>query len=169
MAQFGQDLASRNTVAAPAIGDDAPWLVFEAGQQALEDMLGCSGISARLYRDVEHHTVLVHGSPELIQLAAYPQEYLIHVSGAAGPRPQARLAGEVAPELQASLADACVCDSDAPLGGDEFHVPQAQAEDVVQPCSTADHLGREAVSGVGGAAGRHPTSLAQSLRFDQRS
>jgi hypothetical protein len=41
-------------------------------------------------------------------------------------------------------------DGDASLGEDQFYIPQAQAEHVVQPHSVADDLCREAVSRISG-------------------
>jgi hypothetical protein len=40
-------------------------------------------------------------------------------------------------------------DENALPGQDQLDVAQAQAEDVIQPDSVADDLGREAVSGIG--------------------
>ena len=59
----GQHFALRYAVAAQAVGDDLPWLVFQAGQQALEKALGSRGIPPLLDQDVEHDTVLVHRAP----------------------------------------------------------------------------------------------------------
>src|SRR5437763_8527476 len=83
------------------------------------------------------------------------QEHLIEVPGVARLRPAlTELAGEVGAELEAPLSDALVADGDAPLGQDELHLAQAQAEDVVEPHSVADDLGWEAGCGVGGGVGR---------------
>jgi hypothetical protein len=54
-------------------------------------------------------------------------------------------------------------DGDAPLGEDQLEVSEAQAEEVVQRDDVADDLGREAVAGIGGGLGRHPTFLPQPL------
>jgi hypothetical protein len=55
---------------------------------------------------------------------------------------------EVGAELEAPPAHALVAGRDAPLGQDELHLAQAQAEDVIEPHGVADDLGREAVFGV---------------------
>jgi hypothetical protein len=63
-----------------------------------------------------------------------PQEHLVHVPGVARPRSApAKLAGEVGPELEAPLSDGLVADDDTPLGQDQLHVPEAQAEHVIEP------------------------------------
>ena len=64
MPDVGQDLAMRNTVAAQAVGDKAPRLVLQPVQKSLEKALGCGGISAILYENIEHDPMLVHCSPE---------------------------------------------------------------------------------------------------------
>jgi hypothetical protein len=38
---------------------------------------------------------------------------------------------------------------DAPLGEDQLHIPQAEAEHVIEPHRVADDLSREAVPRVG--------------------
>jgi hypothetical protein len=43
-----------------------------------------------------------------------------------------------------------VGDRDPALGQDQLDIPQAEAEDVMEPYGVADDLGGEAVSGVGG-------------------
>jgi hypothetical protein len=135
----------------------------------LKKPLGGGGVPAALHQDVEHDAVLVHRTPEVVQHAVDAQIHLIEVPGVARPRPPpAELAGEVGPEPEAPLPDALVGDADAPLGQDQLHVAQAQAEDVVEPYCMADDLGREAVAGVGGGLGRHPASIAQPARSGQK-
>src|SRR3712207_8171804 len=93
-------------------------------------------------QDVEHHAVLVHRAPEVMQRAVDPQVRLIQVPGVARPRPSpTQLGGEVGPKPEAPLPDALVSDVDAALGEDEFHVAQAQAEDMVESDSVADDAG----------------------------
>ena len=95
--------------------------------------------------------MLVHRAPEVEQLAVDLQEDLVQVPGVARLRPSpTQPAGELAAELQAPLPDALVADDDAPLGEDQLDVSEAQAEEVLQPDSVADDLGREAVPRVGG-------------------
>src|SRR5215217_3436159 len=114
-------------------------------------------------------TVLVHRTPEVVQFTIDFQEHLIEVPGVARlGSPPAELTGEVSPELQAPLSYALVADRDAPLGQEQFHLSEAQAEDVIQPDGVADDLGWEAVSGVGGGLAGHRGSMPQPLCFGQR-
>src|SRR5215212_4370852 len=106
---------------------------------------------------------------EVVQLATDADEHLIQVPGVARPRsPSTELAGEVAAELEAPLSDALVGHGHAPLGEDQLHIPQAEAEHVIEPHRVADDLSREAMPGVGGGIGRHPASLAEPSHSGQR-
>lgn len=80
-----QHLAPRGTVAPQPVGDDASRLVFQAGEQALEEPLRSRGIPAILHEDVEHHTMLVHRAPEIMQYAIDPQVHLVKVPGYSRP------------------------------------------------------------------------------------
>jgi hypothetical protein len=60
----GQYLALRNTETTQAIGHEAPGLVLEASEQALEETLGGSGVPPIPDKDVEHDAVLVDRAPE---------------------------------------------------------------------------------------------------------
>jgi hypothetical protein len=84
-----------------------------------------------------------------MELAIDLQEHLIEVPSVAwlGPAP-AELASEIGAELEAPLPYALVSDRDASFGQEQFHVAQAQAEDMVEPDRVADDLGQEAVSGL---------------------
>jgi hypothetical protein len=72
-------------------------------------------------------------------------------------------------QLEAPLPNALVADDVAPFGQNEFHITEAQAADVIQPNSVADDLGREAVPGVGGGLGRHPTIFGPAASFRPES
>src|SRR5215210_4157687 len=166
MPHLGQNLALRHSVALQPIGHDAPGLVLQTSEQALEEPLCRGGVPAVLDEDVEHNTVLVHRAPEVIQLAIDLQEHLIEVPSVARLGPAlTELSGEVGAELEAPLPDALMADDDASLGQDKLHLAQAQAEHVVQPDGIADDLGWEAVSGVGDGLGHYLAILPQSLRY----
>ena len=59
-----------------------------------------------------------------------------------------------------------MANGDAPFGEDQLNIPEAQAEDVVEPDGVADDLGWEAVAWEGGGLGRHLAILAQPCRSD---
>ena len=119
----------RNAVAAQAVGDEALWLVLQPSEQAPEEAFGGRGIPPVLNQDVEHHTVRVDRAPEVVHLAIDFQEHLIEVPSVARLRPPpAELASEIGAELEAPLPYALVSDRDAPLGQEQFNVPETQAE-----------------------------------------
>ena len=85
-----------------------------------------------------------------MQHAVYAQKHLIKVPGIARLRPAAsKPVGELRTELAAPAPDALVRDGDAPLRQDQLHVPQAQAEHMIELDRVADDLRREAVSRIG--------------------
>jgi hypothetical protein len=123
---FGQQFALGHTVAAQAIGHEAPRLVLQASEQAFEEPLRSTDIATILDQDVEHDAVLVHRAPEIVQLAIDLQEYLIQVPGVAwlGPT-SAKLPGKVGAEGEAPRPNALVSDGDTPLGQDQLDVSEA--------------------------------------------
>jgi hypothetical protein len=134
-----QHLASCCAVAAQAVGHDAPRSELETGQQPLEQPLGGTRIPTVLHQDVEHGTVLVHRSPKVAQLAVDPEEDLVQVSNVPRRRAApAELTGELNTKPPAPLPDTLVRDGNTALGQDQLHVPQAQAEDMIQPDCVAD-------------------------------
>ena len=121
--------------------------ILQALQQALEETLRRARIAAALHQDIEYDPVLVNGAPQEVQLARDPNEHFIEVPFVAWPgSPPPHLVGEACAELQTPLPDALVRDNDTSFSQQQFNVPKAQAEYVVQPDRVADQLGREAVA-----------------------
>jgi hypothetical protein len=83
----------RRTVAAQAIGDNLPRLVPQPGQQALEEAFGGRGIPPVLDEEAEHHAVLVHRAPEIVQNAIDPQVNLILSLNSAARLPETVMTG----------------------------------------------------------------------------
>jgi hypothetical protein len=103
-------------------------------QQALEETLGGRGVSTILYQNVEYHSVLVDCAPQIVQHATDADEHLIKMLGIAGLRSSpTQPLGEVGTKLQAPMPDALMGHHDAAFGEDQFDVPQAETEDVIQP------------------------------------
>jgi hypothetical protein len=134
MPYLRQHLPLRRGVAAQSVGDEALRLVFEAGEQALEEALGCRGVPAVLDQDIEHHPAPVDGAPEVVQFTPDAQQNLVEVPGVARPWPPApQPRREVLAELQASAPDALVRDGDAAFRQDELDNSQAE------PMSDVEH------------------------------
>src|SRR4051812_16010426 len=96
MPHIRQNLSLPGAVAAQAIRDDLARLVLEADQQTLEEPLGGGGIATHLDENVEHDTVLVHGAPEMEELADDRQVHLI-LSANSGRRRQSYETGHPRP------------------------------------------------------------------------
>jgi hypothetical protein len=77
MPDLWQHFALRYAVALQPVSDQPTRLVLEACEQAPEEPLGCTSVPPILNEDVQHHAVLVHRSPEVIQHAIDTQKYLI--------------------------------------------------------------------------------------------
>ena len=162
MPDIGQNGAVSNAVAAQAVGDEASRLVAQPAQQSLEEALGSRPTPPALHKDVQHHPVLVHCAPEIMQHAIDPNEHLVEVPCVPGPgSPPPEPSGEVRTKLPAPVSDALVGDEHAALGQDQLDIPQTEAEYVIQLGGVADDLGREAMPRIrGGRRWRHPVSLA---------
>ena len=81
--------------------------------------------------------------------------------------PPPHLVGEARTELQTPLPDALVRDDHTAFAQQQFDVPKAQTEYVVQPDRVADQLSREAVAIVWVGWFSHPTILTRAPLADQ--
>ncbi len=170
MPHTGQDLTLRDPIAAEPIRDNLARFVLEARQQTLEEAFGGRGIAPLLHQDVEHDTVLIHGAPEIEEFAVDLQINLIQVPSVTRPRRTlAEFGCELGAEAEALTANTLEADQHAALGQDQLDIEQAQTERVVEPGGMVNDLGREAIAGVGGGLGRHPTSLVSPAHSGQRS
>src|ERR687886_287547 len=152
MLDAGQDLALRGSIRSELVGHDHSGHIAQALEQLLEEALRCLGIAPALNQDVEDLAILVHGTPEIVHLAADADEDLVQMPLVARPRsPPAQLIGEGLAELEAPATDALVGDDDAALGQDQLDITQAEAEDVVQPVGMGDDLPESGGDGAGRA------------------
>jgi hypothetical protein len=71
-----EQLTFRHTVAPQFVGNRDTRHIPQALQQPLEEALGCSGIAAALYQDIEYDAVLVDRPSEIMQYTADPDEHL---------------------------------------------------------------------------------------------
>src|SRR5919206_1535783 len=127
MLDTGQDLALRGSIRSELVGHDHSGHIAQALEQLLEEALRCLGVAPALNQDVEDLAILVHGTPEIVYLAADADEDLVQMPLVTRTRsPPAQLVGEGLAELEAPAADALVGDDDAALGQDQLHVAQAQ-------------------------------------------
>ena len=79
----------------------------------------------------------------------------------------AQFVGEAHAELQAPLPNALIGYDHTTLGQKKFDIPEAQAEDVVEPHRVADQLCRKAVAMVRIGRLSHPAMVALAAADDQ--
>src|SRR5579859_3993600 len=95
----------------------------------LEETLGSCAVPPILHQNVQHHAVLIHRAPQIVQHAADTDEHLIKMPGVAGLRSSpTQPRGEVRTELQAPVPDALMGHHDAAFGPDQLDVAQAETE-----------------------------------------
>ena len=75
--------------------------------------------------------------------------------------------GEACAELQAPLPNALIGDDHTTFGQKKFDIPEAQANDVIEPDRVADQLYREAVAMVRIGRLSHPAMVALAAADDQ--
>jgi hypothetical protein len=98
---------------------------FAVFQQTAKEALGGSCVPPILHQDVEHDTVLVHRTPEIVECAVGPDEHLIQVPDVTWSWPaSAEPLGELRPEFPAPSADALVGHEHASFGQDQLDIPQ---------------------------------------------
>src|SRR5882724_3063907 len=159
---IGQESTPRDAVAPKAIGDDALRLILETVQQATEEPLRRGAIALLLDQNVQHHAMLIHRPPEVVQHTVDANENFIQVPGVARSRPPAMQAPRVfGTKLVAPVADALPRHQDATLGQDEFDVPEAEAEQMIQPYGVADDLSLKAMAAIQGCWSGHSSTLAR--------
>jgi hypothetical protein len=80
-----QDCPLRSTIALQFVGDDPERFLTLASNQSAQESLGCTLIAARLQQNVDHVTVLVDGTPEILLASVDSNEQLVQIPGIAQP------------------------------------------------------------------------------------
>ena len=161
MLNLGKQLALSHTVASQFIGHDHARHILKAFKQSSEETFGRSGIPSWLNEDVEHDTVLIHGTPQIVLHTLDPDEHLIEVPLVTGPRTAAaQAAGKTLAEFLAPTPNGLIGDGDTTLGQQELNISKTEAEHVIQPDSMADELGGKSMAVVGVGRRLHTASLA---------
>jgi len=161
MDRIRDEFAVSDTVAPQLVGDQSPGLTSLTFQQLAEEAFGRTPITTWLDEDVDHVTVLVHGSPQILLAAPESDEHLVQISGvtlAAAPEPQPP--GVVEPERPAPLPDRLIRDGDPALDQQILDIPKADTESVVEPDCVTNDFARIAVPVIEGSGGFHDASLA---------
>ncbi len=118
-------------------------------EQAFEESLSRITVPARLQKYIDHLTVLVNSSPQIVLFALNFHEYFIYIE-----RITVALvfstepSGEFGSEFRAPKPDGFIAYGDAPLGEQILDIPVTEIESVVEPNGVADDIGRESVTFV---------------------
>ena len=144
-----QDRSLRSTIALQFVGDDPERFLALPSHQSANEPLGGILIATRLQQNIDDITVLIHGTPEILQLTIDFHEDFVQMPGIT----QASLLlfetlCIVRTKFPAPSSNGFVRHSNAALGQKIFHIAEAQAEAMIDPNSVADDFRREAVSAV---------------------
>ena len=72
-----QDLTFGGAIGSKFIGHDDPGHVAQTLQQLAKEALGCLRVAAALHQYVEHVSVLINRSPEVVQFASDADKHLV--------------------------------------------------------------------------------------------
>src|SRR5436305_4296877 len=106
-------------------------------------------IPLRLNQNIDHHTVLIDCSPEIVSDAVDLEKHFVQVpliTASSTPSPQA--VGIVFAELLTPAPDRLVAEHDTTCRHHVFHIPKAHAETEVQPNAFRDDLSRQPMATV---------------------
>jgi hypothetical protein len=151
----GHHLPLGGPVARELVGDHDPRRPALPLQQLAQQALRRPLVAPTLDQHVEHHPGLIHSTPEPVLNPADLDDDLSKVplvSGAGQPPPDP--VGELLAELERPLPNGLMADHDAACRQHLLDHAQAKREAKVQPHRLADHLGREAMAGIGGLGGQ---------------
>ena len=136
-------------------------------QEFATEALRRTTVTPRLDEDIDHVTVLIHGTPQILPLAVDRDKDFVQK-----PRiPESTLSPLqalclVGIELPTPLSDGLVGNDDSALGKKIFHIPKAQAKPIVVPDGMANDFGRISVSVIGRSAAFHRLSLPAAAQLD---
>jgi len=171
-------IAESRTVGPKPIGDDGVRQVSLPFQQPAQEFEGRLPVTPWLNDDVKNFALVVDGTPEVVDLAADPDEDLVQMPASRRPWPAlSNPSGIDAAELERLPAHRLVGGVDATLGEQVLDIAIAQGEPKVEPNRMLDDRGRKPVTGVGWAAhdAAYPamfltaTSLRDSARWTRPS
>ena len=106
-------------------------------------------VALGLHQNINDHTVLIDGPPEIMPRAIDVEEDLVQMPLVSSPRPSFPQPGrELVPELFAPSTDRFVADHHAAGRHGFFDVPETHREPIVEPNGIRDDLFREAIAAV---------------------
>ena len=115
----------------------------------------------RLYEDVDHVAVLIHGTPEILLLAVDSNEDFVQVSNIAeAALTPLQFSGIVRTELLTPESNRFIRDDDSAFGQKILNISEAQAETMVNPDGIADDSWWETMTVIARPVVLHGTSVS---------
>ena len=146
-------IAESRPVGPKPIGDDGVRQVSLPFQQPAHELEGCPPITPRLHDDVQDFALVVDGAPEIMNLAADPDEDLVQMPASRRPWPAPSDPCGIDPaELERPSTYRLVGDVDAAFREEILDIAVAQGEPEIEPDRMLDDRGRKSVADVRWAA-----------------
>jgi hypothetical protein len=118
-------------------------------------------ITAWLNQDVDHVTVLIHGTPKILLLALDANEDFVQVPGVAeAALSPLQFSSIVRTELLTPDSNRFIRDDNSAFGEKILDISEAQAKAMVNPHGIADDLWRETMTVITRPAVLHRTSVS---------
>ena len=112
-----------HTVASQFVRHDVPGLSITTPHKPLEESLCCSAISTGLYIDIDHFSILIHRTPQILLLTIDLHEDLIDVKRIAVTTVSLFESTSVSSaKLDTPESDGFVADTNAPFGKQVFDI-----------------------------------------------
>ncbi len=155
-------------VASQFVGNDPHWFGTLTAQEPSKVSFRGTLITMRLHQNVDHVTVLIHGTPQPLLLAIDSNGNLIQVPVVAEPSlSSASISAHSPGRFSTPLSDRVIGHNDSPLGEKNLHVSEAQAEAMVSPDRIAGIIWGGNDSRRTRRIASHSTSFQVSCRVDR--
>jgi hypothetical protein len=146
-----QDFAFRRAITLQLISDDHARNVLQSFEKLAEKSLGSMLVASALHKDIQHISVLIHCSPQLVSFATDREKHLIQMPLVATTRvTTSQFIGIGLPKLQTPLPNRFIAHDDPALRQKLFHITETERETEIEPHSVAHDFRREAESFVVG-------------------
>jgi len=136
-----------HTVAFQFVRHDIPGLAITTPHKPPEKTFCCGAISASLQIDIDHFSILIHSTPQVLLLAIDLHEDLIDVERIAVATVSLFESTSVSSaKLDTPESNGFVADANASFGEQVFDISMAEIESMVEPNRVTDDVGRKSVT-----------------------
>jgi len=147
--RFKHHFADGRWVTTQHVGGESVRRIASTLQCLSKEALGGAGTTSSLYEDVDQITILIDGSPKIMDLPADGDENFVDMPSVADLAFSAlEASAETAAELQRPAANPLVRYPNTPLGKEVFDISEAKGKTMIEPHSPSNDVGRKAVTSV---------------------